>query len=103
MKNLFHFSLRVLRTAYGKIFNNTYHSPIKPWNEKNPEVVSEIIYSRLSKGDPCMIARYGATEMAALLNYLSISYPPTFCRGVIDFIKGERSYWWWHVSVQRWV
>ena len=50
-----------------------------------------------------MIARYGATEMACVLNYLSVKRGE---KNPLRYIKGEIGDWWWNENIkgqmQRW-
>lgn len=87
------YALKVLRKVYSKIFHvNT--CAIK--SEQNPEIVSELIYKALISDEPCMIARFGSTELACLSNYLGVEYD----KGkYLDYIKGIGNPWWWNISV----
>ena len=61
---------------------------------KDPQIASDIIYEKLSLSEPCMIARYGATELYCLSNYLGIQKG----RGIQsfrDFIFKNAEPWWW--------
>ena len=64
------FVLKALRKSYTKIF-----PPIgeKLLQEVNPDKVSDIIYNFLADDKPCMIGRYGATELSMVVNYLGIT------------------------------
>lgn len=56
-----------------------------------PQETSNAIFSLLVSGKPCMIARYGATELYCLANYIGISQgwnaPGLIC--------GKKEPWWW--------
>ena len=63
----------------------------------DPDEGSKGIYDLLASGKPCMIARYGSTELLALTNYL----------GVVDkhhsackYIQGKQFAWWWQDNVK---
>lgn len=62
--------------------------------EINPEVVSDIIYDSLMSSAPCMIARFGGTELWCLANYLSVKKGGSFSR-LVSFLRGEIEPWWW--------
>lgn len=62
--------------------------------ERDPHIVSSVIYQKLISPEPCMIARYGATELWCLTNYLSIKEGYRTSK-LIDFIKGDVEPWWW--------
>lgn len=94
------FSLKALRKSYTKIF-----PPIeeKLLQEVNPDKVSDIIYNLLAGDKPCMIARYGSTELSMMVNYLGIT---TKKHSIYRFIKGQEPEWWWNKNImlqmQQW-
>lgn len=59
--------LKILRKLYNKIFG-TYKLPALH-REEDPDKASEMIYNLLASDKPCMIARFGSTEMLALVNF----------------------------------
>lgn len=59
--------------------------------------VNELLYDMVSSGKPCMIARYGATELSCVLNYLSIKEGKK--GNVLNFIRGKSSFWWWNHNI----
>lgn len=103
MENLYHLSILVIRKLYRSYFskkekpqNNDIASVLKYIND--PEVANQIIFDTLAKEEPCMIARIGATEMSAVLNYLSIKENQ---RNPFTFITDKTSEWWWRDSVAK--
>lgn len=54
---------------------------------------SEIVYNLLSSDKPCMIARFGAFELAIIINYLGVKQKK---HSYIKYIKGEQAQWWWN-------
>lgn len=95
------YTLKSLRTLYAKIFRVV--SLTKPACEQNPEVASCIIYNKLLEDKPCMIARFGSTELVTMTNYLGVKYPN---KNLLKYIKGESLPWWWNENIveqmQRW-
>jgi len=71
--------------------------------EMNPDKASEMIYKLLTDDKPCMIARFGSTELAAIINYLGVVSKK---HSVWKFITGEQPEWWWNPNVlhqmQQW-
>lgn len=53
---------------------------------------SGVIYDCLVSEKPCMIARYGSTELYCLSNYIGIHQG---WKNAIGFIRGYREPWWW--------
>ena len=62
----------------------------------DPEIASKIIKDKLLSDKPCMIARYGANELNAILNYKSIKMKS---RSPLKYIKGEQNDWWWNSGI----
>lgn len=94
------FLLKCLRHGYARLFST-------PTKERYPvigiEESNDLIYNTLSSNEPCMIARYGATELTCILNYLAIQKQD---KNIIKYIKGETGDWWWNIKImeqmQRW-
>lgn len=80
--------LKKLRNCYAKAFGV---KPIpKPESEQDPDRASQYIYEALTGGDPCMIARFGSTELNCLCNYVAIKR----CN-YVGYIQGiSRPLWW---------
>ena len=95
------FTLKVLRKAYHSIGSSS--KSIHDYGITDPDKASDIIYDLLASGKPCMIARFGSTELIAIINYLGVINPN---HSIIKFIKGEQPEWWWNENVmdqmQRW-
>lgn len=101
MNECFTFSLNVLRKLYSKGFGGHQFPPLQ--REEDPDKASDIIYNFLAQDKPCMIARFGSTEFAALVNYLGVNSPH---RSVWKYIQGEQPEWWWNKNImsqmQQW-
>lgn len=93
--------LKSLRKAYQKLF---VPAP-QPYDRgiTDPDEASKVIYDLLASGKPCMIARYGSTELSAIANYLAVS---DLRHSIWRYIKGEQQQWWWNPNImqqmQRW-
>ena len=101
MNTLSIFFLKACRKIYGKLFG-AYQPPRLPRIE-DPDQASDLIYQLLSREEPCMIARFGATELSCIVNYLNIQRGDHhFCK----YIKGETGDWWWNHNImaqmERW-
>lgn len=91
MNKIYH----ILRKLHTKIFG--VPSELDYSEIRDKETVNDMLYKTLSDDKPCMIARYGATELTCVLNYLSVNDGR---RGhVLSFIKGETSFWWWNKNI----
>lgn len=95
------FILKALHRLYTKAFGCRYQSPLQ--KETDPDKASDIIYELLAQDKPCMIARFGSTEFAALVNYLGVN---SSHRSIWKYIKGEQPEWWWNKNImsqmQQW-
>ena len=60
--------------------------------ERNPETVSDIIYNQLVQDQPCMITRFGSTELYCLANYLGVK--KGIWKSIIPFLFGKAEPWW---------
>ena len=65
-------------------------------SEKDPENASDMIYQLLSKVEPCMIARFGSTELSCIVNYIGITAAH---RSVIKYVRGQQPQWWWNRNI----
>lgn len=61
------------------------------------EEANEAIISLLSSDVPCMIARYGANELAATVNYMGVKAGKCSYWG---YARGTSLPWWWYDSVR---
>lgn len=89
------FILKSLRKIYNYFFGKAV---ICDRGITNPDEVSEVIYQLLETKKPCMIARFGSTELYALTNYLGIIAPN---HSIWKYIQGKQSEWWWEDNVKK--
>lgn len=59
----------------------------------NPDEASSCIYQLLISEKPCMVARYGSTELLNVTNYLSVKDSH---HSALDYIMEKRREWWWN-------
>lgn len=96
MNQLTIYTLKALRKAYAKLFNV---QPLpKPACEQNPDVVSQLIYEALTSDKPCMIARFGSTELSCLMNYIGVHVEK---KQVFNYITGKTNPWWWDKNIMN--
>ena len=88
------FTLKALRKLYSKTFGGYQLPPLQ--REEDPDKASEIIYNILSDDKPCMIARFGANELNAVINYLGVNAKE---HSIWKFIQGKQSEWWWNKNI----
>lgn len=88
------FTLKVLRKLYAKAFEKYQLPPLQ--REEDPDKASEMIYNLLASDKPCMIARFGANELNAVVNYLGVNGEH---HSILKFIIGEQPEWWWNKGI----
>jgi len=94
MNKLSIFILKTLRKLYAKAFRVL---PIPRLAcEEDPDIASQIIYNKLMDHQPCMIARFGSTELITMVNYLGVKHPN---KNILKYIKGESLAWWWNKGI----
>ena len=101
MNKLSIYALKAFRILYAKVSGTRPLS--KPPCEQNADRVSQIIFEKLVGDKPCMVARFGSTELSAVVNFIGVKYPEK--RG-LKYIKGNSLPWWWNRNVlnqmQQW-
>ncbi|SFB69888.1 hypothetical protein SAMN04487907_101135 [Zunongwangia mangrovi] len=85
--------LKSLRRLYIKITRNSERISEKKIYIKSSE---NLIYDRLLADEPCMIARFGSTELTCLINYVGVK---SGSKNYIKFIRGEENKWWWDYNI----
>lgn len=88
--------LKVLHKIYIKAIK-AYQLPLLH-REEDPDIASEMIYNLLESNRPCMIARFGSTELLALVNYLGVNSKK---HSILDYIRGRQPEWWWNKNVMN--
>lgn len=63
---------------------------------------NDLVRGRLSEGTPCLVAKFGAVELRALVNYWSICQEQYGLRDLLNFVRGKREFLWWDDSL-RWL
>ncbi|CAM3471319.1 hypothetical protein [Zobellia roscoffensis] len=101
MNKILVLALKVLRKGYGKLV--TVKPILKPEFEQDPKKVSQIVHQQLVSDKPCMIARFGSTELNMLVNYLGVLDKR---KNILKYIQGKKQPWWWEENriqqMQRW-
>lgn len=99
--SLYHIILKGLRLIHKNLFRRKRYEPNNII--KNADEANNAIYNLLATGKPCMIARYGATELNSIVNYIGVKNKKY---DIIRLIKGEPVQWWWNpggvAQMQNW-
>lgn len=88
--------IRGIRKVYTYLTKKEIFHPLPCCND--PELANKKITELLESPNPCMIARFGATELLCMTNYLGITYPNN---NVIKYITGNSQEWWWTDIVKK--
>lgn len=97
--------LKVLRQLYHILYpdSSAFGRNWKMFSAK--EYANELIYNKLIDEKPCMLARFGSTEMLCLTNYLGVTQHKKF-KNYKSYIKSQTPPWWWEAStiqqMQQW-
>lgn len=84
--------IRSLRKAYRLFSKKTFDSKSAVTNRQQS---NDIIYNLLVSDEPCMIARFGTTELITINNYLCIKSKEPFLRKIWNFISDHTHTPWW--------
>lgn len=95
MNKYTHKIIRGLRKVYLRLQGRTFSHQLSCCEDS--ELANQMIVDLLEDEKPCMIARYGATELLCMTNYLGIKKG----KNIIKYIKGETTEWWWTDIVVR--
>lgn len=92
--NIKDFTLKATRYAYRKIAKPSFALPdcIYDRDKSNKEILN-----LLSDEAPCMISRFGTTEIGIISNYLMVHKKKNILSKCIEYIKGNTGLPWWDV------
>ena len=99
------FGLKIARKLY--LLSNPDSSAFgRNWKMfSNKQYANDLIYETLMANEPCMIARFGSTEMLCLMNYIGVKNPKIF-KNYKSYCKSLTPPWWWESStiqqIQQW-
>lgn len=85
--------LKALRKC-SKAVNNDSGNFGRNWNLISNKAYSNgLIHGLLESSKPCMIGRFGSTEMNCLVNFLGYKYPEKY-KSIRGFINSKTPMWW---------
>lgn len=94
MDNTFALKLKAL---FQKLHLDCKRDEVWPRAVLSREEANDAIINLLTSDSPCMIARYGANELAATVNYLGVKENNHSYWG---YARGTSLAWWWYDSVR---
>jgi len=86
------FILKTFRFSYRKIFGTNQSASFHRISD--PQTASDLIYQHLMSDKPCMVARFGSTELMTMINYLGVHN--TGKKSILKYIQGKEPDWWWN-------
>ena len=90
--------LKVLKKLYNKTHSNERYQQYFRGLSWDPQETADIIMAQLAADSPCMIARFGSTELSCVTNYMAIKHHKN---EVMKFIRDDISEWWWNESIMQ--
>jgi hypothetical protein len=87
-------TLKSFRRLYQFIFG--LETNIKSDCIQDAEVASQIMFDALTSDKPCMIARFGSTELTCLMNYVGVTDDEN---NYLSYFQGKSQSWWWNQNI----
>lgn len=85
--------IRALKHAYRFCFQKVFLNPACDCDRQSS---NDKIYNLLSSGKPCMISRFGTTEINCINNYLCVHRHRPFIEKCWDYISDKTHTPWWN-------
>lgn len=85
--------IRVVRKAYRIIMRRKFYAPECDCDRQSS---NDKIYELLASGKPCMIARFGTTEINCINNYLCVHSRKSYYRRIWEYITDNTHTPWWY-------
>ena len=85
-------ALRAAKKGYRAVFNKEFKNPECI---KNRQVANDRIYELFTSDAPCMIARFGTTELICINNYLSITSKERYLKKLWNYVSDKTHLPWW--------
>lgn len=87
--------IRLLKHGYRLLWGKRFLNPECCCDR---QVANDMIYALLATGRPCMISRFGTTELNCVNNYLCVHSPKSFIRKCYEYITDYTHTPWWNVD-----
>lgn len=86
-------TIRLLRKFYRLVTKKTF---LPPTCDCDRQSSNDKIYNLLSSGKPCMIARFGTTEINCINNYLTVNSSKPFIIRYFEYVIDNTHTPWWN-------
>ena len=87
------FIIRVIRKLYRIITRRKFYAPECDCDRQSS---NDKIYEMLASGKPCMIARFGTTEINCINNYLCVHSRKSYLSRIWEYITDNTHTPWWY-------
>ncbi|MDR0605711.1 MAG: hypothetical protein LBG80_15565 [Bacteroidales bacterium] len=88
-------AIRGLKHAYRKITGIHFQNPECNCDRQES---NDIVYDILAKGEPCMISRFGTTEINCINNYLTVHNKESRIKKIWQYISDNTHTPWWNTQ-----
>lgn len=85
--------IRGVRRIYRNVSSKNFYGPACNCDRQSS---NDMIYSMLSKEEPCMIARFGTTEINCINNYLCVHDNKSLWHKILFYITDNTHTPWWN-------
>jgi len=87
--------IRFLKKSYRLIFFKKFHNPECDLDRQS---ANDKIFELLENDKPCMIARFGTTELNCINNYLCVHSEKKYIKRIKEYITDNTHTPWWNTS-----
>lgn len=85
--------IRCVRKCYRLLTSKHFYQPDSIVDRQK---ANDIIFAHLTGNNPCMISRFGTTEMNCLVNYITVHSNKPYIKKLIDFVTDWTATPWWN-------
>jgi hypothetical protein len=89
------YAIRLLKHGYRFVSGKKF---LNPECICNLQQANDLIYEKLSTGEPCMIARFGTTEINCINNYLCVHRNRDYWKKCWDYFTDKTHTPWWNTD-----
>lgn len=87
--------IRVFKISFQFFSKKKFSEPICDINRQSANTK---LYNLLIHDEPCMIARFGTTELITVNNYICITSPKNYLKKLLDYITDKTHTPWWQTD-----
>jgi hypothetical protein len=97
------YAMKRSKRLYQRVSRSTPRNPLQAASvfDHTGQSASDYIKKVLSRPRPCMISRFGYTELQCVLTYLHIVQQKSFASKYLDFLRDRKGYFWWDEAITK--